>query len=351
MKFEEFLPSAIHAPGRWYETNIYPTKEGLSAYFQDVTERKLIEEKLVKSEQWFRLLADYSTDMISRHTPDGEYIYASKVSLTLLGYEPEELLGKMAYDYFHPDDVAKIRANHAEITRKPDIQTISYRIQKKDSSYTWFETTSRSIRDLKENIIEIISVSRDITKRKLLEIQMNEANELLLKLSLTDGLTGIANRRAFDETLEREWKLAARLGQPVSLLLCDIDFFKPFNDTYGHQAGDICLQKVADAIKSTLLRPNDFVARYGGEEFSVILPNMDREGAQQVSDVIRLFIEGLQIPHITSNLSDKKIVTLSIGLVTIFPSPLISQYILVDQADKALYQAKSGGRNRVAVYN
>jgi diguanylate cyclase (GGDEF)-like protein len=220
-----------------------------------------------------------------------------------------------------------------------------------DSSYTWFETTSRSIRDLKENIIEIISVSRDITKRKLLEIQMNEANELLLKLSLTDGLTGIANRRAFDETLEREWKLAARLGQPVSLLLCDIDFFKPFNDTYGHQAGDICLQKVADAIKSTLLRPNDFVARYGGEEFSVILPNMDREGAQQVSDVIRLFIEGLQIPHITSNLSDKKIVTLSIGLVTIFPSPLISQYILVDQADKALYQAKSDGRNRVAVYN
>lgn len=350
IKFEEFMPSTLYAPGRWFETNIYPTKDGLSTYFQDVTERKLIEEKLVKSEQWFRLLADYSTDMISRHTPEGLYLYVSPICFTLLGYEPEELIGREAYDFFHPDDIALIRHNHLKVTRGSDIQTVSYRILKKDGTYTWFETTSRTIFDIKENIAEIISVSRDIMKRKTSEIQMNEANELLLKLSMTDGLTGIANRRAFDETLEREWKIGARLGQPFTLLLCDLDFFKAFNDTYGHQAGDVCLQRVATALKGALNRPNDFVARYGGEEFAIILPNTNEEAALQVSDRIRSQIQSLQIPHFSSKLIDVDVVTLSIGLVTIISTPLLSVNNLVDHADKALYQAKFNGRNRVAIY-
>ena len=230
------------------------------------------------------------------------------------------------------------------------IQTVSYRIRKKDGTYTWFETTSRSIFDTKENITEIISVSRDITKRKTSEIQMNEANELLLKLSMTDGLTGIANRRAFDEALEREWKANARLGLPLTLLLCDLDFFKAFNDTYGHQAGDVCLQRVASALKVDLNRPNDLVARYGGEEFVIILPDTNEAAALQISDRIRIQIESLQIPHSTTKISNVDVVTLSIGLVTIIPSPLLSVVDLVEYADIALYQAKSSGRNRVAIY-
>jgi diguanylate cyclase (GGDEF)-like protein/PAS domain S-box-containing protein len=349
-KFVEFMPSKVHAPGRWFEINIYPTRDGLSTYFQDVTERKLTEEKLVKSEQWFRLLADYSTDMISRHSPEGLYLYVSPVCFNLLGYQPDELIGKAAYDFFHPDDVAIIRYSHFEVTSEPDIQTVSYRIRKKDGTYAWFETTSRSIFDTKEIITEIISVSRDITKRKTSEIQMNEANELLLKLSMTDGLTGIANRRAFDEALEREWKANARLGQPFTLLLCDLDFFKAFNDTYGHQAGDVCLQRVANALKAELNRPNDFVARYGGEEFAILLPNTNETAALQVSDRIRAQIQSLQIPHLTSELSEVDVVTLSIGLVTRIPTSLLSVHDLVDHADKALYQAKSNGRNCVAMY-
>jgi diguanylate cyclase (GGDEF)-like protein/PAS domain S-box-containing protein len=350
MKFEQYIPSIDNAVGKWFEALLYPTTEGLSVYFQDVTDRKLTEQKLVESEQWFRLLADYSTDMISRHTMEGHFIYVSPICFTLLGYKPEELLGKMAYDYFHPDDILQIRSNHLEITISPEIQTVSYRMLKKDGSYTWFETTSRTIRVPNINAIEIISVSRDITKRKTTEIKMNEDNELLMKLSMTDGLTGIANRRAFDVALEREWKVTARLGQPFSLLLCDIDFFKDYNDTYGHLAGDACLQRVANTLKKALNRPNDFTARFGGEEFAIILPNTSKEGALQVSDLLRNMIHDLQIPHLSSKLIDDGILTVSIGLASFIPSTLLSANILIEHADKALYKAKMHGRNRVEVY-
>jgi diguanylate cyclase (GGDEF)-like protein/PAS domain S-box-containing protein len=350
MKFEQYIPSQDNSSGKWYEALLYPTKEGLSVYFQDVTERKVTEQRLVESEQWFRLLADYSTDMISRYTIEGTYIYVSPICYTLLGYKPEELLGTMVYDYFHSEDVLKVRSNHLEIIISPEIQTMSYRILKKNGTYTWFETTSRTIRDPNSNRFEIISVSRDIMKRKASEIKLNEDNELLMKLSLTDGLTGIANRRSFDEALEREWKVSARLGQPLSLLLCDIDFFKPYNDTYGHLAGDACLQKVADTLKKSLNRPNDFAARYGGEEFAIILPNTTKGGAHQVSETLRYSIQDLHIPHITSKLVDLDMITVSVGLASLIPSTLLSANILIQHADKALYQAKLNGRNRIEVY-
>jgi len=176
----------------------------------------------------------------------------------------------------------------------------------------------------------------DITERK-------KAEETLKRLSSLDGLTGIANRRHFDEIINLEWKRSLREGEPLSLIMADIDFFKFYNDTYGHQCGDDCLKKVAAAIKKGLKRPGDLVARYGGEEFAVILPDTPLEGAQAVAEDLRLRIEALGIIHAKSPLAGK--VTVSLGVASILPKQDLNVEALILAADQALYRAKNEGRN------
>lgn len=175
--------------------------------------------------------------------------------------------------------------------------------------------------------------------------QLAEANEALTKLSLVDGLTEIANRRHFDETLSRRWRVAARNGTPISLLLVDVDFFKVYNDTWGHQRGDSCLRLVAKAIQSSANRSEDLAARYGGEEFAVILGSTNEHGANLVAEALRIRVERLQIEHGKSSVSPW--VTVSIGIATIVPEKGSSQTELIRAADAALYEAKRSGRNRV----
>lgn len=175
--------------------------------------------------------------------------------------------------------------------------------------------------------------------------QLEEANEALQKLSSLDGLTGIANRRSFDQTLNKEWNLAVRQGSLLSLILFDIDFFKAYNDTYGHQAGDDCLKQVSHAVDALIRRPADLLARYGGEEFAVILPNTSSEGAARVAENIRQAVGSQQIPHSASGIAGY--ITISVGVMTMVPTQQNVLTELIEQADKALYQAKQTGRNRV----
>lgn len=181
-------------------------------------------------------------------------------------------------------------------------------------------------------------------QRKLTE-DLEKANEELQRLASVDGLTGIANRRYFDNYLEREWKRAARHHFSLSMIMCDVDFFKPYNDTYGHQAGDDCLKLVADVIDRHLKRPTDLLARYGGEEFAVVLPDTLAEGAVYVAENIRQKLWERGIPHQGSRISDR--VTLSCGVATIVPSSESNLRELIRTADLALYQAKKQGRDRV----
>jgi len=192
-------------------------------------------------------------------------------------------------------------------------------------------------------------LQQEIFNRQLTEAALQKANQELTRLAALDGLTQIANRRRLDEYLYQEWQRLTRAPQnmPLSFILCDIDYFKNYNDTYHHQAGDDCLRRVAQAINRAVKRPTDLVARYGGEEFAVILPNTGKDGVLHVARAIQETVRELQIEHRHSLVNPY--VTLSIGTTSIESKPTAdsSPKFLVDSADKALYEAKNQGRNRI----
>ncbi|MGV8889290.1 MAG: diguanylate cyclase [Pseudomonas sp.] len=170
-------------------------------------------------------------------------------------------------------------------------------------------------------------------------------NDLLRSMALMDGLTGVANRRKFDEDILADWRQCFREQKPLSLIMVDVDFFKRYNDQYGHQAGDGCLKSVAQALSETVRRPYDLVARYGGEEFACILPNTDLCGAVQLAEKMQEQIRALGIEHSASDVA--RVVTLSLGVATLTPTDDFEFQALIEAADKQLYEAKKAGRARV----
>ncbi len=208
---------------------------------------------------------------------------------------------------------------------------------------------------LLQGLLEILSSERsdlEIVVETLMQHgdcvdnQWREKLSQVNRLVKLDGLTQIANRRGFDEYFEQQWQQMVREQLPLSLLLCDIDFFKQFNDTYGHPMGDTCLRRVAGAIDRTLQRPGDMAARYGGEEFIAILPQTSSTGARIVADRIQLELQRLQIPHAQSSIGE--FVTMSIGIATTVPTATGSPTALLEKVDRCLYLAKQRGRNQVA---
>ncbi|MGE5470856.1 MAG: diguanylate cyclase [Bacteroidota bacterium] len=182
------------------------------------------------------------------------------------------------------------------------------------------------------------------TSLVVLARKLDAANQELKRLSASDGLTGIPNRRLFDEYISREWRRARRGASSIALLMCDVDHFKAYNDSYGHQAGDDCLRRVAAALQTVMERASDIVARYGGEEFAVVLPETDGNGALFMAEKIRQAINDLQIAHSASPHGQ---ITLSIGLAAMVPGADTAHDELVHAADRALYRAKHAGRDRV----
>ncbi len=186
-------------------------------------------------------------------------------------------------------------------------------------------------------LVAVVQTLRDMTDEKAAQIALEQ-------LATRDGLTGLANRRCFDDTLQAEWARAMRQQQALSLLMVDVDNFKAFNDANGHLGGDECLKLIAAAVASEM-RTNDLVARYGGEEFAVILPNQSLKGAAIVAERIRYRVEQMQVPHGKSNLH----VTVSIGAATAIAATDTDPSALVATADAALYRAKHMGRNRISL--
>ncbi len=188
-------------------------------------------------------------------------------------------------------------------------------------------------------------LQQEIYDRQQAEIALQRANAELTRLVNLDGLTQLSSRRRFDELLQQEWRRLTREQSSLALILCDIDFFKLYNDTYGHQMGDDCLRQVAQTINQAARRPADVVARYGGEEFAVILPNTTAENAMYVAESIRREVQALGIPHANSPVHS--VVTLSLGVSGVIPTEAIEPEQLIAVTDQALYTAKQQGRNRV----
>jgi diguanylate cyclase (GGDEF)-like protein len=201
------------------------------------------------------------------------------------------------------------------------------------------------VRRLLQTQWAMLALQSKLEQERSLMAQLETANKTLKRLATLDGLTQIANRRSFDETLQREWKRMMRDQTPLSLILCDIDAFKAYNDSYGHQAGDECLKAVASVLAQSARRAADLAARYGGEEFVVILPNTKVEGAVQVAELIQTNLRAKAI----SAAAEGRIVSLSLGIASLIPTADQTAVDLVAAADQALYRAKAAGRDRFVV--
>lgn len=286
----------------------------------------------------FQLLAENSVDVICRVGLDSTMHYVSPACMRILGWTQEEMTGLGPQNFVLGEDLPLIEAASRRLL-DPGVENspATVRMRRKDGSLVWMEMNARAIPDpVTGEASEVVVVMRDISAYKAME-------EKLVDQALSDGLTGLANRRAFDQALKREWELTLRGGSDISLLLLDIDHFKRFNDTYGHQAGDDCLRAIAAAVKEGV-RSTDIAARYGGEEIAVILRPTSAVDALVVAEKLRAAIEALRLPL------DGGWVTASIGVATALArqggSTRMPESLLL-VADKALYQAKREGRNRV----
>ena len=303
----------------------------------------LAETKSYENQADLQLMMDNSVDVILRVGPDLLQRYVSPSSLQLFGLTPQEMIGLPAERFVLPEDHHVIAASVARLHGGETGVTARVRILRKDGAKVWVEAKPRLLRDpVTGKPGDTVLVIRDVTEQKNLEDQLSA-------MALTDGLTGLANRRAFDAALDETWRRTLREGTQMSLLLLDIDRFKCFNDCYGHVAGDDCLRAVAAAVKGVARRPGDFAARYGGEELAIILPGTHAMGASEVAEEARSAVVALRLPY-TDNLEGGGFITVSIGAATALSrvgGTIRMPEGLLLAADGALYKAKHNGRNRV----
>jgi diguanylate cyclase (GGDEF)-like protein/PAS domain S-box-containing protein len=318
----------------------------------EIQDRKLAEETLRHSEEKYRRLVETAQAGIWTLDNRGRTDYVNSQMAQMLGYAVDEILGKPFTAFLADGNDEALRAALRDgLTRI--IERVEVRFARKDKSELWAIVSSNPIIDSVGEISGILLMAVDISDRKFAEealhksqYRLRAAYRELETLASLDGLTRIPNRRLFDDRLEEEWRRARRGHSPISLMLIDVDYFKSFNDHYGHISGDDCLRRVAAALADRLRRHEDFLARYGGEEFAVILPDTDHQGALALAEKMRAGVEALAIPHEHSEVSPH--VTISVGVAEIRgPAPDLPSRHLVETADRALYDAKHQGRNRV----
>ena len=322
----------------WVEIGVAPVLDangtviGSIGVHDDVTARKLGETALRESEARYRLMAENSTDMISRHALDGTNLYISPACTALLGYEPAQLTGLSCYDFIHPLDQSYLAEAQSRMLAESIPATVSYRILHKNGSYVWFETTSRPLSSSDGGIREVIAVSRDISERKQVEEQIEYQ-------AYHDALTGLPNRLLFKDRLTVALAHARRQRRPLAVMFLDLDHFKLVNDTLGHSTGDQLLKVVAQRLQESL-REEDTIARMGGDEFTVLLSRLN--GTEDAVMVATKLLETIAQPISVDG--QELFITTSIG-IAICPNDGENAEILLKNADNAMYRAKEIGRS------
>ena len=316
-------------------------------------------EALIASEARFTATFEQAAVGIAHVALDGTWLNVNRRCLEIVGYPKEELLKLTFADITHPDDLETDWALVRELLEcKRETYSMEKRYFTKDRRLVWVNLTVSLVKRSDGTPDYFISVIEDITIRKRiererdeliaeLEERVRERTAELEKLSLTDPLTGIANRRCFDQCLEAEWGRAVRTRQPLSIVLVDIDFFRHFNDTGGHVAADEALKAVAGCLSQVVQRSTDLAARYGGDEFVLILPDTTSEGALVIAGRVQEMIDRLRIKNPGSPIST--MMTVTQGVATALPDSKGSSRGLLLEADRAMYRAKKMGRARIAV--
>ena len=311
-----------------------------------------------------RLLMAHASDIIILTDLDGNRLYVSPAVRDVLGIEPDRFLQLSWRDYVHEEDRARVseQTDAARVARGSRI--LAFRVRHATGAEIWLEANVKHFRDRTFDLMQaekdsgvarncgpngdegFVITLRDISASRQAELKLERANTELAALVRKDALTGLANRRHFDEALQRTWSEALAGGWPIAVLLIDVDHFKQFNDCYGHQRGDLCLRDVAVAILSGLFHPTDVAARYGGEEFAVILPRTSTDNAAQVAERIRRAVQDLHRPHVASPRGE---LTVSVGVAAAWPVRHGDVQAVVHAADEALYMSKDEGRNRTTL--
>ncbi len=282
----------------------------------------------------------HSNDVFCQIGPDLRVRYMSPACQAIFGRTADEMVGLTAAEMIEAEDLPLAYEAIQRGASGDGGAPVTVRIKRPDGKPLWVEASGRTVLDPTGRPLEIMLIIRDVTERKALEARLADD-------ARTDALTGLANRRAFDDTLNREWARASRDQLVLSLILIDLDGFKAFNDLYGHVAGDGALRAAAQAVKAAVRRPGDLVARYGGEELAAILPGADAGGAAAVAETIRAAIEALALSHAAS---DWRVLTASVGVASATPGSsrlMKTAEQLIEAADAALYRAKGAGRNTV----
>ena len=274
-----------------------------------------------------------------------KFAYIGPQIENLLGWSPASWASIEDWvERIHPDDREYVVNYCVSQSKSGADHEADYRALTKDGGYVWIRDVVHVVRNSEGEVEALIGFMFDISERKKTEEKLLTLQKELEELSFNDGLTGISNRRKFDMVMETEWNNARRTRQSLSVMLIDIDFFKQYNDYYGHLQGDDCIRLVAQLLNSAVARPRDLVARFGGEEFVLVLPETDNASVLQIANKCQNLIRSQQIQHEKSSVSN--LVTVSIGVSTIVPEDnKLDKFI--KSVDRLLYKAKKNGRNRI----
>lgn len=290
--------------------------------------------------EFIKTLVDITPVPLFYKDRNGSYLGCNKAFEAFIGKNKEEIIGKTVYEVSIENNADEYTDRDNELFNNPGKQTYEAEYINGDNELKYVIFDKVTYNNSFDEVEGIIGIVVDVTESKRREIELSEK-------SYIDSLTGIRNRRYFDENIEKIWDRCINENEPLSLIMIDIDLFKNYNDYYGHQIGDTCLKKVAQGIKTALLRLSDIVTRYGGEEFVVILPNTNANGAVEVSERIKKKILNLSIKHEDSIVENLVTVSQGIGEIN---GKEHSVHDCLMHADRSLYQAKNNGRNRIEVY-